>query len=354
MFDFADYLAAQLLLKPTDFQVAVLDGGLTNVTVRASFTAPISFSKSLPFSSVVLKYAPPYIAADPTQAMSVHRQVIEANALCYLAETPEIQDLFARFPNLKIPHLIHHDSAANPNAFQIFDRDTAPYPTTARELGATLGAFISDFWKITAHPTPDTAALFARTNEQDDPVHFLSSTALKVMSLHGVPDAEILSKRVRTTMQTKDKTEPCLGMVDFWPGSILICPDSTCGLVDWEYFGLSTPGAEIGMLVAHLHLIISQNERNPQICGAVRTFIAGFLESYGASAPLASTDFNQQALVAYGREMVNALEFFATELEESGRKHVLDVGVRSLRSAGVELDVKLDDVGGILWDEMLR
>jgi hypothetical protein len=52
--------------------------------------------------------------------------------------------------------------------------------------------------------------------------------------------------------------------------------------------------------------------------------------------------------------MVNALEFFATELEESGRKHVLDAGVRSLRSAGVEVDVKLDDVGGILWDEMLR
>lgn len=106
--------------------------------------------------------------------------------------------------------------------------------------------------------------------------------------------------------------------------------------------------------VAHLHLIISQNESNPQICGAVRTFIAGFLDSYRASAPLASTDFNRQALVAYGREMVNALEFFATELEESGRKHVLDAGVRSLRSAGVEVDVKLDDVGGILWDEMLR
>jgi hypothetical protein len=156
MFDFAGYLAAQLLLKPTDFQVAVLDGGLTNVTVRASFTAPISFSKSLPFSSVVLKYAPPYIAADPTQAMSVHRQVIEANALRYLAETPEIRDLFARFPNLKIPHLIHHDCAAN--VLWIADLEASqtlskyltvpPSPTTtARELGTILSAFISDFGK---------------------------------------------------------------------------------------------------------------------------------------------------------------------------------------------------------------
>ncbi|KAJ7802873.1 hypothetical protein B0H14DRAFT_1651784 [Mycena olivaceomarginata] len=152
MFDFAGYLAAQLLLKPTDFQVAVLDGGLTNVTVRASFTAPISFSKSLPFSSVVLKYAPPYIA----QAMSVHRQVIEANALRYLAETSEIQDLFARFPNLKIPP---PDSPrlrrqcvvdCGPRASQTLSKylTAPPSPTaTARELGATLGAFISDFGK---------------------------------------------------------------------------------------------------------------------------------------------------------------------------------------------------------------
>jgi len=37
-------------------------------------------------------------------------------------------------------------------------------------------------------------------------------------------------------------------MVDLWPGNILIDSDGNVGLVDWEYFGLSSAGSEIGML----------------------------------------------------------------------------------------------------------
>ncbi|KAF7353757.1 APH domain-containing protein [Mycena venus] len=364
-FDFPSYLASQLSLKPVDFQVDVLAGGLTNVTVRATFATPISVSKSQPFTSVVLKYAPPYIASDPTQAMSVHRQVIEANALRYLAETPEIRDLLQQFLILKIPHLIHHDATANVlwitdlGASQtLFKYLTMPPPiATVLEVAATLGTFISDLWKITAHPTPETIALFTRPIEQDNPVIFLASTALQVMSSRGVSDAEVLSDRVRTTMQTKEKLEPCLSMVDFWPGSILIGPDGSCGLVDWEYFGPSTPGAEIGMLVAHLHLIIAQSGSKPDVCDTTRTFISAFLDSYGAHAPPASTYFKRQALIAYGREMVTAIEFFAADWDESARKRVLDAGVRSLRAADgseAEVNVKLDDTGAILWDDILQ
>ncbi|KAF8191533.1 kinase-like domain-containing protein [Mycena galopus ATCC 62051] len=366
MFDFPSYLSAHLLLKPANFRVDPLAGGLTNVTVRATFATPISFLESPPFSSVVLKYAPPYIAADPTQAMSVHRQVIEANALRYLAQTPEIRDLLTQFPTLKIPQLIHHDSTANVlwitdlGVSQTLSKYLASTPSsiaTVHDIAATLGTFISRFWQIMANPAPVITDLFGRQNGQDDPADFLSSTALKVMSLHCVPGAEILSERVRTAMQTKDQIELCLGMVDFWPGSILISPDGSCGLVDWEYFGLSTPGAEIGMLVAHLHLTIEQSKSELEVCDAVRTFISTFLGSYGARVPPASTYFNRQALVAYGREMVNALEFFAVELDDSAQKRVLDAGVRSLRAAGaseLETDVKLDDSGAILWNDILQ
>ena len=43
------------------------------------------------------------------------------------------------------------------------------------------------------------------------------------------------------------KQEQCFGMVDLWPGSILV-GDSFLGLVDWEYAGKSSAGSELGML----------------------------------------------------------------------------------------------------------
>ncbi|KAJ7042101.1 kinase-like domain-containing protein [Mycena alexandri] len=256
MFEFPSYLATTLLVSPADFRVDALTGGLTNVTVRATFSNPISsFNSSPPFTTAVLKHAPPYIAADPSQPMSVHRQVIEANALRYLAETPAIRDLFAlEFPRLRIPRLIHHDTTANVlwitdlGESQTLSKFLATSPSDAREIAVTLGTFAARLWEITAHPAPETLALFAHTDGEGAPVDFLVSVALGVMVKGGVPDAEVLSARIRTAMEAKEKFEPCLSMVDFWPESFLIGVDESLGLVDWEYFGLSTPGAEIGML----------------------------------------------------------------------------------------------------------
>ncbi|KAJ7168411.1 kinase-like domain-containing protein [Mycena crocata] len=357
MFDFYSYLALQLTLEPADFHVEVLTGGLTNKTVRATFSNPVQlFQSKLFFSSVVLKYAPPYVASDPFQAMSVHRQLIEANALSYLAQQPDIQGLLLNFPELKIPELIHHDTTFNvlwitdlgPTQTLSKFLSVSPADKTLCQIAATLGAFIARFWEVTAHPDSATTGLFTRPDEQENPVYFLTTTALTVMSQHGVSDAEILSARVGSTMQAKEKLEPCLGMVDFWPGSILIALDGSRGLVDWGYFGLSTPGAEIGMLVAHLHLLVSQTRG----CEAARTFIASFLDSYGAHAPPVSPYFKRQALIAYGREMVTAIEFFATELDEEGKKRVLTAGVRSLRAAaGSESEM---NSSAIRWENFLR
>ncbi|KAJ6606291.1 kinase-like domain-containing protein [Mycena vulgaris] len=369
MFDFPSYLASQLSLDPAEIHVDVLTGGLTNVTVRATFAHPTSLFRSQPYTSIVLKHAPPYLASDPTQPMSIYRQVIEANALRYLVDKPDIRDLFARFTTLKIPQLIHHDDSANvlwitdlgdnQTLSKYLSTSPPPADATIRQIAATLGNFVAQFWKITANPTPETTAAFLRPDDQGDPVYFLVSTALEVMSQRGVPDADILSARIGATMQAKDKLEPCLGMVDFWPGSILIGPDGSHGLVDWEYFGSSSPGAEIGMLVAHLHLITFNRRSTPQVCEAVRAFISVFLDSYGTHVPLVSPYFKRQALAAYGREMVTAIEFFAGELDEEAQKRVLHAGISSLRAAAgseTEMDAKLVDASTILefWDNILQ
>ncbi|KAJ7494489.1 kinase-like domain-containing protein [Mycena galericulata] len=338
MFDFPSYLGSKLSLPPADLKVDILTGGLTNVTVRATFGRSINLSSSQQtFTSVVLKFAPPFVASDSTQPMSVHRQVIEATALRYLADEPEMRAWVAQFPELKILQLIHHDTASR--VLWITDLGlsqtlsefltTSPSDPAIRDIATALGTFMATFCKITANPAPET-----------------------VMSEHGVPDAEILSSRIRTAMQAKEKLEPCLGMVDFWPGSIIIGTGNSQGLIDWEYFGLSTPGAEIDMFAAHLHLIILNSKTTPEVREAVRTFVSVFLDSYATCVPPPSLYFRRQALVAYGREMVTAIDFFAAEPDKDTQKRVLDAGVGSLR-AGSESEIEAKLIGSTirLWDE---
>jgi hypothetical protein len=55
--------------------------------------------------------------------------------------------------------------------------------------------------------------------------------------------------------------------------------------------------------------------------------------------------------------MVNAIEFFASELDDEAQKRVFNAGVRSLQAAGgsdLDMDVKVDDAGAILWNDILQ
>ena len=67
--------------------------------------------------------------------------------------------------------------------------------------------------------------------------------------------------------------------------------------------------------------------------------------------------FKRQALVAYGREMVTALEFFATDLDEEAKERVLGAGVRTLRAAAAsesDLDPEVVDASfALMWNGSL-
>ncbi|KAJ3539878.1 hypothetical protein NMY22_g4541 [Coprinellus aureogranulatus] len=88
-FDFVTYLETQNIAPKApgntlsrNFDVKLLTGGFTNVTARVTFTQPISlFGSSSTHSSAILKHAPPHLANDPSQSMSITRQVVEARAL---------------------------------------------------------------------------------------------------------------------------------------------------------------------------------------------------------------------------------------------------------------------------------
>jgi hypothetical protein len=67
---------------------------------------------------------------------------------------------------------------------------------------------------------------------------------------------------------------------------------------------------------------------------ATRSFTTLFLESYSKRSAAPSLYFKRQALLAYGRELVNGVEFLASELDEPSKQRVLQIGTRSLTAAG--------------------
>ena len=101
LFDFAPYLSSFLSVPTKNIYIRPLLGGLSNFTVRATFTPPAQFRQSRILSSVVLKYAPPFFAANPTQPMSFQRQVVEAQALTLLSGglIASVSQVLFRFPH---------------------------------------------------------------------------------------------------------------------------------------------------------------------------------------------------------------------------------------------------------------
>jgi hypothetical protein len=283
-FDFADYLQRRTSpdgITSQEFSVEVLTGGLTNHTARITFSEPIASigTRALarggnPYSlkSVVLKHAPPFMAIDPSRPMSVDRQLMEKRAFQILAgedaEFPEAKNIGHRdAAKVHIPKLIWHDEDANVlwiedlgnlktlSEILLSEEDTG-LEANIEKVGAELGAFLFEFFSTTSDPPTSFIAYMAKVSDRSGIYDYLADVVLKNLGDAGVEDAKILSERVRNFFDESDTADlsKCLGMVDFWPENVLVDlgeignTDSTkCGLVDWEYFGVSDAPSELGM-----------------------------------------------------------------------------------------------------------
>jgi hypothetical protein len=81
-----------------------------------------------------------------------------------------------------------------------------------------------------------------------------------------------------------------------------------------------------------LHIILLKTQTSAH--DATRAFTTLFLESYSKRSAAPSLYFKRQALLAYGRELVNGVEFLASKLDEPSKQRVLHLGIRSLTAAG--------------------
>ena len=380
-FDFASYLSKLLSVSPSQITIQVLTGGLINAAVRASFTPPVDltrFGHPQSVRSVVLKYAPPYMANEPWVPLNTIRQDIEARALVLLDPNSEsalpVSSLFTKYPNVRTPRLIHHDyeesvlimTDLGSSVITIDDwliQEPPPLPEDVERIATDLGRFLGEFVIATSMPSVELLSLLQLPSNSGLLHQFDGYVVnnLKVV-LQDVPDVEVLTKRVEDAARDFRKSDSCLGMVDLWRKNIVIDSDKNIFLLDWELFGWSNASWEMSYLgvlflfiylslnidsifcpfsrtVQTMHSILLKSSITDAAKNRTIAFISTMLQNYGrVRADVPSPHFRRQALIFYGREIINLLKWNADEFDDTMKERALELGLTYLRAAGASVD----------------
>ena len=266
-FDFTTHHSKSISIPPSQTTIQVLTGGLINAAVRASFIPPVDLTRfghpqSVP--SVVHKYAPPYMARKPWVPFDTIRRDIEARTLVLLDSNSEsdsallVSSLFTKYPNVKIPRLIHHDyeervlimTDLGSLVVTIDDwltQEPAPLPEDVEHIAKDLDRFLAGFAIITSKPSVELLSHLQLPSNSAHQYNEFVVNNLKIV-LQGVPDVEVLTKRVEDVARDSMKTDSCLGMVDIWRKNIVIDYEKNICLLDWEQFGWSNASCEMSLL----------------------------------------------------------------------------------------------------------
>ena len=275
-FDFTTHLSKLLSIPPSQITIQILTGGLLNAAVRASFTPPVDltrFGHPQSVRSVVLKYAPPYMVSEPWVPLNTIRQDIEARALILLDPNSDsalpVSSLFTKYPNVKTPRLIHHDyeervlimTDLGSSVVTIDDwltQEPAPLPEDVEHIAKDLGRFLAEFVIATSKPSVELLS-HLQLPSNSALIHQYDGYVVNNLKtvLQGVPDVDVLTKRVKDAAKDSRKTDSCLGMVDIWRKNIVIDTDKNICLLDWEQFGWSNASCEMSQLgVCSFYLFI--------------------------------------------------------------------------------------------------
>ncbi|KAK9354973.1 kinase-like domain-containing protein [Lipomyces doorenjongii] len=322
-FDFDAYLAQ---IGPSHtWSVQHLQGGLVNLTVRAVkiSSSEDGIKKGLfnDRESLILKFAPPYVAALGESApFSQTRQTVEANALSLFS--PPSGPLFSLPLNssVLVPKLIHYD----PENHVLILEDLGNLLTLSeyltpfsekyrhsrydiglcRQIGLRLGQFLADLHSRSTLDslTPETVLGF----ENPSMIEIVREAAVlpiaKYLQMFEIQEAEQLAEVVAEDFELSfPDAEKSFTVGDLWTGGILISGtkmnstfsgegqvetkvngnEANIGVIDWEFAG---PGAgvygDMAQLFAHLHLHLLAAEQGSLLHEITKVLIEAIADSY--------------------------------------------------------------------------
>ncbi|KAF8633269.1 hypothetical protein AX17_004444 [Amanita inopinata Kibby_2008] len=255
----------------SDFSIVRLTGGLVNLTVRAAVKKPSTSSEL----TVIMKYAPPFVAASHGNV-----PLVESRALSLLAETPSVKQSLTKL-RVRIPEPFWLDEHEHILAMRDLGKELVtvddwlcpllglpPNSQTCTSVGDRLGEalaiihtdeLLQNNVKWEAFVNPDISDIIA-----SEVVGKIKDTLIKHLSeadASGTKEAEktaaiiseIIQKEYQSTEAVKMKM---FSSGDLWIGSILLGPgaDPEIGVIDWEFAGAGRPLQDVGQLSAWLHL----------------------------------------------------------------------------------------------------
>lgn len=251
--------------------------------------------------SLIVKYAPPYIAADPDTPLDPSRLIIEARCLdALVSEGPmaEVPSSAVRAPRLldvneEIPVLLMEDVGDVPS---IDDWLRSQSPSAVQEaapaLGRRLGAFIGRLHARTCR-REELAEAFDNRPMQETRFAVQYQGVSGMLKRARISDAGALGERAETLGETLLEPGCCLTMGDLWPPSVLVAEDGPCPnrreegsrkpsrirLIDWELAHYGRPLQDVAHWQAHLWM---QKHRAPStaVADAVEDLWSSFVEGY--------------------------------------------------------------------------
>lgn len=280
-----------------------LPGGNLNVVWRVPGTE----------TSLIVKYAPPYIAADPDTPLDPSRLLIEARCLDALSSDGRLGSVSrpsVRAPRLvdlneDIPVLLMEDVGDVPS-LDDWLRSHSPgnVQEAAPALGRRLGAFIGRLHAAT-YGDEASAEDFDNRPMQETRLAVQYRGVADMLRTAGVDDAEALGARAESLGEALLEPGRCLTMGDLWPPSVLVGGDgrrpdrrerperseeglsgaegsrkpSWMRLIDWELAHYGRPLQDVAHWWAHLWM---QQHRapSPAVADAIEGVKASFLDAY--------------------------------------------------------------------------
>lgn len=344
-----------------------------NFTVRASFEPPTVF-RSQELRSAILKYAAPFMALDPTKNLPTSRQAVEAWTLNALSGTdsrlPEVSTVAAAFPEVQFPRVIYHDESKNvlwisdlgktQTLSEYLCSDPPPSHEVVARIATQVAGFTAELMRATTiSATKAKESLDGGSEGTRFVEEWVANKAGEIMTQFGIPDAEEVKSRMLCYVRGKIE-EPCFGMADLWPGNILITTGGESAFVDWELFGVTTAGTQLGGFVAPFHTLLFNDQVSSASKEVIQVFMTHFLPTwkkhYGQQV---SSYFKTRFLFAYGGEVVSSVEFSHVKLSDEKKAQLVLAGTQCLRAAGSssgEVNPSrpggLDDVWQRLWEDV--
>jgi aminoglycoside phosphotransferase (APT) family kinase protein len=282
--------------------------------------------------SLIAKYAPPYIAAEPDIPLDPSRLRIEARCLKALSSggcLAGVTEPTVRAPRLvgvneEGPLLLMEDLGTRPSLDQWL-RTATPQALELRAAahGRRLGRFLGRLHATTNGP--EYADAFDNSPMQETRFAVQYKSVADMLRTGGVDDAAALGSRAESLGEELLDPGCCLTMGDLWPSSVLVMEhvgrpdrgekevsgrhpdrgasvDAGIRLIDWELAHYGRPLQDVAHWWAHLwmqaHCASSDVMR--EAVGAHRTaFLTAYSDALGDTEPKLWDDTERRAAAVH-------------------------------------------------------